>query len=284
MEVFREFSKFSEGAVLVGHNVGFDLSMVRAQAARLGVLVRTDLWNDTFDLSRRLLELERYDLSTVSDHLDTKSKPSHRALTDARTTTEILIELSRRLRLGAKSRKEIVARYGRPFHALAQQLETWRELSGKLRPAVLCQAILTESGLFDHYEAEPTRIANLLRFIQFFQDHDNPDRCPADMLADLTRRVALSRNLDFLSLNDGSIPILTVHQSKGLEFDTIFIAGMTEDEFPSYYAKREMKLEEEKRLFYVALTRAKRHLILTSHQINDWGKNKPLSRFLTELI
>ena len=81
-----------------------------------------------------------------------------------------------------------------------------------------------------------------------------------------------------------SIPILTVHQSKGLEFDTVIIAGLAEDEFPGYYNKRDPKLEEEKRLFYVALTRAKRHLILSSYQINDWGHEKPPSSFLTGLI
>ena len=80
-----------------------------------------------------------------------------------------------------------------------------------------------------------------------------------------------------------SIPILTVHQSKGLEFDIVIIAGLAEDEFPSYYNKHDLKLEEEKRLFYVALTRAKRHLILSSYQINDWGHEKPPSSFLTGL-
>jgi superfamily I DNA/RNA helicase len=102
---------------------------------------------------------------------------------------------------------------------------------------------------------------------------DPPHR---DELSELTRRVALSRNLDFLAADDPGIPILTVHQSKGLEFDTVFVASLTEDEFPSYYAKKEGKLEEEKRLFYVAITRAKRYLILPSHATNDNGYDKPL--------
>jgi DNA helicase-2/ATP-dependent DNA helicase PcrA len=84
--------------------------------------------------------------------------------------------------------------------------------------------------------------------------------------------------------NDASIPILTVHPSKGFEFDTVIIAGLAEDEFPSYYAKRDQKLEEEKRLFYVALTRAKRHLILSSYRMNDWVYEKPPSSFLSGLI
>ena len=64
----------------------------------------------------------------------------------------------------------------------------------------------------------------------------------------------------------------------------VFIAGMTEDEFPSYYAKRDGKLEEEKRLFYVAITRAKRHLVVTSHGMNEFGRNKQPSSFLNGLV
>ena len=70
-EVFREFARFTEGAVLVGHNVTFDLSMVRAHAARLGIALSTDRWDDTLDLSRRFLDLERHDLATVCQHFAT---------------------------------------------------------------------------------------------------------------------------------------------------------------------------------------------------------------------
>lgn len=283
-EVLREFGRFAQGAVLVGHNVGFDLAMIRAHAARLGVALPTAIWDDTLDLSRRFLRLERHDLTSVSRHLGTQSRPSHRALCDARPTAEVLLLLARQLMAGAQARKELIARHGRSFYPIAQQLAGWRDLSSAIRPAALCRRILDESGLLGHYSADTQRLANLERFVQYFEHHDDPARAPADMLGELTRRVALSRNLDFLAADDPGIPILTVHQSKGLEFDTVFVAGLTEDEFPSYYAKKEGKLEEEKRLFYVAITRAKRHLILSSHATNDNGYDKPPSSFITRLI
>ncbi|MCX6878649.1 MAG: UvrD-helicase domain-containing protein [Verrucomicrobia bacterium] len=283
-EVFREFGRFADGAVLVGHNVGFDLTMIRAHAARLGVPLPTAIWDDTLDLARRFLRLERHDLANVSRHLGTQSRPSHRALADARPTAEVLMHLARLLGAGSQARKELIARYGHLFQPIAEQLEAWRELATTLRPAALCRRILDESGLLDHYCSDTQRLANLERFVQFFAHRDEPARPPADMLGELTRRVALSRNLDFLATDDHSIPILTVHQSKGLEFDTVFVAGLTEDEFPSYYAKKDGKLEEERRLFYVAITRAKRHLILTSHALNDSGYEKPPSSFIARLI
>ena len=247
--------------------------------------------DEVIDLSRRFLDLERHDLATVCQHFATRDRPSHRALADALATAEILLRLSPQLAAGARDRQNLIARHGKPFLPIAEKLASWREHSHTLRPPDLCQRILDESGLRDLGDDRESlgstldrRHANLDRFIEFFQRHDDPARPPADLLAELTNRAALARNLDFLATDDASIPILTVHQSKGLEFDTVIIAGLAEDEFPSYYAKRDLKLEEEKRLFYVALTRAKRHLILSSYGINDWGHDKPPSSFLTGLI
>ncbi len=130
----------------------------------------------------------------------------------------------------------------------------------------------------------PEKRAKWSARFQWIQMDEVQDTHVSEYGNELTNRAALARNLDFLATDDASIPILTVHQSKGLEFDTVIIAGLAEDEFPSYYAKRDLKLEEEKRLFYVALTRAKRHLILSSYRMNDWGHEKPPSSFLTGLI
>ena len=232
-EVFREFARFTEGAVLVGHNVTFDLSMVRAHAARLGIALPTDRSDDTLDLSRRFLDLERHDLATVCQHFATRDRPSHRALADALATAEILLRLSPQLAAGARDRQNLIARHGKPFLPIAEKLASWRELSHTLRPPDLCQRILDESGLRDLGDDRESlgstldrRHANLDRFIEFFQRHDDPARPPADLLAELTNRAALARNLDFLATDDASIPILTVHQSKGLEFDTVIIAGL----------------------------------------------------------
>jgi DNA helicase-2/ATP-dependent DNA helicase PcrA len=289
-DVFREFARFIEGAVIVGHNVGFDLSMVRAHAARLGIALPIARWDDTLDISRRFLDLERHDLATVCDHFATRNRPSHRALADALATAEILQHLSPQLADGSRARKNLIARHGKLFLPIAEKLAAWRDLSHTLRPPDLCQRIAAES-----IEIELTAVEqvfgggeegtsdNIRRFIDYFQRHDDPAQPPADLLAALTQRAALARDLDFIATDDTNIPILTVHQSKGLEFDTVIIAGMTEGEFPNYYAIQGGKLEEEKRLFYVALTRARKHLIFAGHRVNDWDYSKPPSSFLKNL-
>ena len=62
-----------------------------------------------------------------------------------------------------------------------------------------------------------------------------------------------------------SIPVITVHQAKGLEFETVYLAGCNEGVFPSYRSVKENHLSEELRLFYVAMTRAKQKLYLSYH-------------------
>lgn len=81
--------------------------------------------------------------------------------------------------------------------------------------------------------------------------------------------------------NRPRIPIITVHQSKGLEFDNVFIVGLNEYTFPSYMAVKNNSLEEEKRAFYVAITRAKRKLYLLSHKYGLNNRNFTESSFIS---
>ena len=67
------------------------------------------------------------------------------------------------------------------------------------------------------------------------------------------------------ALFKGKIPVMTLHQAKGLEFDYVYMAGCNEDVFPSRKSVKEGYLEEEKRLFYVGMTRAKKKLYLSYH-------------------
>ena len=87
----------------------------------------------------------------------------------------------------------------------------------------------------------------------------------------------------FRRKGDSRIPIITVHQAKGSEFEHVFIASAHDGGLPFYFAVRDGKLEEEKRIFYVALTRAKKHLTITYAKVNAKGYWQQLSRFLSSI-
>ena len=200
--------------------------------------------------------------------------------------------------------------------ALKQFADLIREaasLSGDLRKVV--EAIIDKSGMIEAYEAERTdeargRVENIREFFgvvdEFAQTHDADEvfydaptagdvddgSAPArelrgDSLADFIEWVRLRTDLDTLGEGASAVTLMTVHASKGLEFDCVFIAGMEESLFPHISSSVDQQgLEEERRLAYVAITRARKLLYVTlaqTRQLFGTTNANPPSRFIMEI-
>ncbi len=181
--------------------------------------------------------------------------------------------------------------------ALAEFLEVLREArtySGDLRKCV--ERIIENTGLVQSYESEGTeeaagRVENIKEFFgvvsEFSETHEVDDvmyAAPAaeepgadeeepvrelrgDSLPDLLEWVRLRTDLDAVALDGQAVTLMTVHSAKGLEFDTVFVAGMEEGIFPHMTSITEQSgYEEERRLAYVAITRARKKLYLCCAQ------------------
>ena len=128
------------------------------------------------------------------------------------------------------------------------------------------------------------RIDNINEFISSAAEYqeNNPD----DNLRDYLENLSLLSDIDKTEDSENSISLMTMHQAKGLEYPVVFIVGLDEGLFPSKRSLDEGNLEEERRLFYVGITRAKEKLYLTSSQVRrNYGKvtyYKP-SRFIEEI-
>ncbi len=159
----------------------------------------------------------------------------------------------------------------------------------------LIDQVLTRSGLLAELQAENTieaqgRIENLREMKSVAMDegpvNNDPDfdNLP---LARFLERVALVADAD--SLDGGSadrVVMMTLHTAKGLEFPTVFLVGMEEGVFPSSRSEDEERLEEERRLCYVGMTRARCRLYLThafSRTLYGQTRNNAPSRFLAEI-
>lgn len=136
-----------------------------------------------------------------------------------------------------------------------------------------------------------SRQENLQEFIGSVQDFVDTRREEGNdgkvLLADFLQEVALLTDLDRDGNEHGQVSLMTIHSAKGLEFPTVFIVGMEENIFPSQMsANSKREIEEERRLFYVAMTRAEKHCILTNARSRfrfghiEFGSP---SRFLAEI-
>jgi len=163
-------------------------------------------------------------------------------------------------------------------------IENFKEFSRQNKLDELVKNILNDTGYLQMWKNENTpdaasRVENLKEFISSLEDFAS--------LADFLDHVSLVTNTENETLNKDMVNIMTIHSAKGLEFDTVFIVGLEEGIFPSSRSIEERDgLEEERRLFYVAITRAKKNLYLTHAQNRVVFGNfqaSLASRFLSEL-
>ena len=131
----------------------------------------------------------------------------------------------------------------------------------------LLEALLSQTGYMEALEAERTiesqgRIENLEQLVEGARTFDAQAAEGQDTLAAYLQEVALVADADSRS-DEGLVTLMTLHNAKGLEYPTVFIAGCEDGVFPHSRAIEEGGLEEERRLFYVGVTRAMRRLYLT---------------------
>ena len=165
-----------------------------------------------------------------------------------------------------------------------------RERIPLMRVSDLADWILKKSGLGDLYrnDEEEERLENIAELINSMKEFEagRIDDGDADLLSYL-QEVALYTNID-RTLDSEKVRLMTIHQSKGLEFPEVFVIGLTEGIFPNHRSIRERREdgeEEERRLMYVAVTRAEKMLWLCESEgyMNDTGALKYPSRFFSEV-
>jgi DNA helicase-2/ATP-dependent DNA helicase PcrA len=175
---------------------------------------------------------------------------------------------------------------------LSLEIDAARGTSGDGVPVGdLIEAVLSQTGYIEALEAERTieaqgRIESLEQLVEVGREFDATAEAENDTLEVFLQEVALVADADARSDDEGLVTLMTLHNAKGLEYPTIFIAGCEEGVFPHSRALDEGGLEEERRLFYVGVTRAMRELYLTYAQRRAVFGAQTMglrSRFLNEI-
>jgi DNA helicase-2/ATP-dependent DNA helicase PcrA len=156
--------------------------------------------------------------------------------------------------------------------ALRRFMDTMDELHVRVEQHVpvgdLLEAVLSQTGYVEALEAERTieaqgRIENLEQLVQVGREFDAGAPQDEDTLEVFLQQLALVADADSRTEDEGLVTLMTLHNAKGLEYPIVFVVGCEDGVFPHARALDEGGLEEERRLFYVGVTRAKRELYLT---------------------
>lgn len=153
----------------------------------------------------------------------------------------------------------------------------------------LLDYVLNESGYkkMIRTDTDVERLENLEELLSSIKNYELINQNDEISIDTYLQDIALYTNADYKN-DESTVKLMTIHQAKGLEFPVVFICGLTEGVFPSHRSIRERKedaLEEERRLFYVATTRAEKYLFLTESEGYNLtsGTEKYPSRFISEI-
>jgi DNA helicase-2/ATP-dependent DNA helicase PcrA len=201
---------------------------------------------------------------------------------------EVLMNPSAVPGLGAAALKA-VTRFADTMTALQERNETGSSLAG------LLEAVLQESGYLEALEAERTieaegRVENLQELVgvagEFDANREVEGESEVSPLEEFLAQISLLSDQDALREGESLVTLMTLHNAKGLEYEAVFIIGCEEGVFPHSRSIEEGNLEEERRLCYVGVTRARARLYLTCARRRSLygGRGQNLrSRFLAEV-
>ncbi|TLM99705.1 ATP-dependent DNA helicase PcrA, partial [bacterium] len=184
----------------------------------------------------------------------------------------------------------LTGRVTRPVTELTRQIDDWRKKLTDFTVTALVEEILDKTGYMRELRAEntveaETRIENIKEFLSVTKDFDKHSE--EKSLEEFLAGISLVSDIDTYEDKSDAVVLMTMHSAKGLEFPVVFVVGMEEGIFPHSRSLLESaEMEEERRLCYVAITRAMERLYLTcAWERNLYGNRmfNPRSRFLEEI-
>lgn len=269
-EALSAFSHFSRGCVLVGHNsAAFDDVILNRCLAEYGVESSFGARYDTMIISGLFLPgLADHKLATLCSFFGVENVRAHDALSDVNATKDVLKELIEGYLIPTeKVRTGLIIKHRDKFRKLYKDISTMEEMLCRGDVYGLIRFIDAEYGLI----SSPTDRASANDLYLAVSERVSGGDVLASTREFLSEAALSGSQMDVMIKRSKKVALITVHQSKGCEFDEVILAGAGENDFPSYGAKASGNEEEEKRVFYVALTRAKNKLYITYPESKTFG-------------
>ena len=267
VEALQRFSAFVEDCVLVGHNnFAFDRRLVDRQLQDNNLPpLRLQAEYDTLIVAKEFYpQLENYKLATLCERFSIVNEHAHNAFADITATGKCLVAmLQDKVIPTAFGRIAFIIKHREKFEKIYAFIE---EMKARLKNGEELGAYAIKRLKLKSRYTSNSDLATMRDLIQSLLPVQEEGEL---FLREYLRDAALSGSqMDILIKKLNRIPIITVHQSKGCEYDTVILAGADDNHFPNYAARQSGNEEEEKKIFYVAITRAKRKLIITRSMRN----------------
>ncbi|MGL6113986.1 MAG: 3'-5' exonuclease [Cetobacterium sp.] len=274
--VLKDLKNFINDNILIGHNIIFDLTMLNESLKKVNMApLKKIKYFDTLYITKSFFpNLKKFSLEYLFKHFNLKNKPTHNSLDDVRATLNLLEILIKKL---IETKTERISHYKNSNNYFANFFKFYNTTRNSFINLSDILNTLIRKKIIKPKLEEEYMLENLKKIFIILDSLYSDKRILLEKFLNLS---SFSPNELLLILyNSNEIPILTIHQSKGLEYDYIFLPSLTNTNFPNPKGN----LDEEKRLFYVGLTRASKKIYLTySNLPSPFIKNIPKKFLITE--
>ena len=291
VDALAQFVAFAKGCTIIGHNATYDYQIMEHNMRRyVPSLSMSQIWPayfDTLKLARLLRQrLKSYKLKDLLVELNLEGQNSHLANDDIVATQSLMVYCFDRARTVVGSQMEFIKHHR---HTIERFRQLYRDLYSHSRQRLYeetAEPVLAQELQYTYdYLREAGRIDVLPKFF-YMHRYVEMDLLSAASPRSLAEQ--LHRHIQDLSTmkeadlcGTASMPervfVSTVHKAKGLEFDHVIVFDAVEGKYPSAYADTAAGADEEARKFYVAISRARRRLMITwCHMaLSRWGRSFP---------
>lgn len=308
-EALQCFVDFSKGCTILGHNTTYDYCIMEHNMQRyaqsLSMKTEWPRYFDTLKMSRLLHPRQpSYKLRDLLSQLGLEGTNSHLANDDILATLSLAVHCYERARSIVGRQKQFLSRHGVLARKLRQAyLPLYCHTRNLMYAEAMPQVLSEELKYAYHYLLrlgvipEMPKLHYLLRYIDMellMTDNGNAETGAGSvMLSDLLSKhyseLCTMKEADLCGSASMTerVFVSTVHKAKGLEFDTVVVYDAVDGKYPSIYADNDAKKGEEARKFYVAISRARRRLIVSycKNSISKWGAwySKVLTPYMVSL-
>ncbi len=290
-EAFHEFVRFAGQTVILGHNATYDYQIMRYNMKRYcPELDMCSLWPTYYD-SLKLMRLvsprlKSYKLKDLLVQLNLEGQNSHLANDDIMATLSVVnycwqraCELAPAQASILRKRHQVAMRFRHLYGELYQHSRRLLHELGDIESDLVSEMQYAYHELLRNLRmAEIPKMPYILSYLaidMLGSSHSSPVPLSAQLEGHLQELNTL-KEADLCGSESmrERVFVSTVHKAKGLEFDNVIVYDAVEGKFPSYYASSGDSQEEEARKFYVAISRARKRLIvsLSQQQVTPWGR------------
>ncbi|MGK9475782.1 ATP-dependent helicase [Melioribacter sp. OK-6-Me] len=270
-EAFKKFNEFVDGAPLIAHNLDFDYEILSNNIKRKEIEfnIPGKLF-DTLNVTRRVFpKLNSYKLADLIKYFSLEGINSHNALDDVKATASLIKFLIPEIKKKINEIEEFLLSHKRTIEKLQSNFSPLWEIFYSSNDILdlpylinLFLEYLMDNNILDmeQFEKDKPYLEKLIRHMKL-----NCKELPVkELLNKYVPEYKLYKEADLIT-GEEKIIVSTIHKAKGLEFENVIIPGCINGVFPSFYSRTKEEELENARLLYVALTRSKKNITITTY-------------------